>query len=54
MISTNRDIILRIFQKLPLKNYSAWKAKACLEASSGSVELNLFKSWSLGVGWGHN
>lgn len=32
----------------------ARKAEHCVEGSSGSIDSSLLKSWSPGIGWGHN
>ena len=52
--SFTQEYIEKIFKNLLLKNYWARKAQIKMGASTGSVDSNLFKSWSPGVGWGHN
>ena len=49
-----KGINKNIFQNLLLKNYQGRKSQIKKEASSGSVDLSLFKSRSPGVGWGNN
>ena len=46
-------ILREIFKNL-LKNYKTKTVDTHMEATSGYVVSNLFKSWSPGVGWGHN
>lgn len=52
------DFYIRLYRdnlKNPLlENHLARKAQTCVEASSDSVDSSLLKSWSLGVGRGHN
>ena len=49
-----QEYIEKIFKNLLLKHYQAREAQIKVEASSGSVDSSLFKSWSPGLGWGHN
>lgn len=52
--------IIKIYWKLVgmkknlLKNNLARTAVNCMETLSGNVDSSLSKSWSLGVGLGHN
>jgi hypothetical protein len=42
------------YKKLVLENHRARKAQIYMKASRHSAESSLFKSWSPGVGRGHN
>lgn len=45
-----------IFKEILLKYHLVMKSETCVElfSFSGSVDSGLFKSFSLGLGWGHN
>lgn len=50
----HRNVWKRIFENLSLKIQLATKAVTYVVASLGSVDSSLVKSWSPGIGWGHN
>lgn len=44
------EYIVSIFENVYSKN----RRRLCVKASAEKVNSSLFKSWSLGVGWGNN